>query len=116
MSILKKNLLARYILVVLACGLFSAAVVTSTHFAPKTERQLITLRHQVRRMLQRAERETLRSSANSDEGAPIDQPESIGPASRSSQISIEWHKVLPPQQASSKLSSPALSLSTILNI
>jgi hypothetical protein len=116
MSIFKKDLLARYILVVLAFGLFSAAVVTSTHFAPKTERQFITLQHQVRRVLQRAERETLRSSADSDEGTPIDQPQSMGPVSRSPQNTVEWHKVLPPRDVLSKLPSVALDLSTILNI
>ena len=116
MSIFKKDLLARYILVVLACGLFSAAVVTSTHFAPKTERQFITVRHQVRRVLQRAERETLRSSANSDEGTPIDQPQSIAFVSRSQELAAERYKVLPPWPTLSKLPSVTLDLSTVLNL
>jgi hypothetical protein len=116
MSIFKKDLLARYILVVLAFGLFSAAVVTSSHFAPKAERQFITLQHQVRRVLQRAERETLRSSASSDEGTPIDQPQRIGPVSRPPEIAAERYQVLPPWRTLSKLSSVTLDLSTILNL
>ena len=74
MAMFKKDLLARYILAVLAFALFSLNVVTSSHFAPESERQLITLHHQVRRVLMRAERENLRSSAAS-EGVVITPPQ-----------------------------------------
>ena len=66
MSIFKKDLLTRYILAVLAFGLFSVTVVISSHFTPKTETRLITVNHQIRRELVRAERENVRSSAASD--------------------------------------------------
>ena len=93
MAIFKKDLLARYILAVLAFALFSLNVVTSSHFAPKTERQLITVNHQVRRVLMRAERENLRSSAASEEGTLINPPRQLGVVSPLLEIVTSDHKI-----------------------
>jgi hypothetical protein len=116
MTIFKKDLLARYILAVLAFGLFSVTVVTSSHFAPKTERRLITLKHQVRRVLVRAERENLRSSAASDDGIQIDQPQRIGPASRSLEVAANKYNMLSTSRSLLEPASVTFDLSTILNL
>ena len=116
MTIFKKDLLARYILAVLAFGLFSVTVVTSSHFAPKTERQLITLQHQVRRVLMRAERENLRSSSASDDGIPIDQLQKIGPTSRSPQLASNQYNIPSTSRSLLEPASVTFDLSTILNL
>jgi|SRR5215470_2942752 len=116
MILFKTHLLARLALAVLAFGLFSVTVVTSSHFAPKTERQLITLQRQVRRVLMRAERENLRSSAASDDGIPIDQPQRIVPASRSLEIAANRYKTAYIPRRLSEPASIIFDLSTILNL
>ncbi len=116
MTIFKKDPLARYILAVLAFGLFSMTVVTSGHFAPKTELRLITLKHQVRRVLLRAERENLRSSAASDDGIQIDQPEKIGPASRSLEVAANQYNMPSTSRSLFEPASVTFDLSTILNL
>jgi hypothetical protein len=63
MTMCKKELVARGIFVVVACVLLSISFVVSRHFVPQGLRQMITVEHQVRRVLWRAERETLRSGA-----------------------------------------------------
>ena len=115
MTIFKKDLLARYILAALAFGLFSVTVVTSSHFAPKTERRLITLKHQVRRVLVRAERENLRSSAASDDGIQIDQPR-IGLASRSLEVAANQYNMPSTSRSLLEPASVTFDLSTILNL
>ena len=63
MILCKKDMVARGIFVAVACVLLSISFVVSRHFVPQGLRQLITVEHQVRRVLWRAERETLRSGA-----------------------------------------------------
>ena len=113
MAIFKKDLLARYILAVLAFALFSLNVVTSSHFAPKTERQLITLNHQVRRVLMRAERENLRSSAASEEGF-INPPQALGVASRPLEIVTGDHKIWSAPYLLFEPASPSIDSSPVL--
>ena len=61
MEISKKEMLARGILTALACLILSITLVSATHFIPQGSRQVITVDHQIRRMLLRAQRENLRS-------------------------------------------------------
>jgi len=63
MAMCKKELVARGIFVVVACVLLSISFAVSRRFVPQGIRQMITVEHQVRRVLWRAERETLRSGA-----------------------------------------------------
>lgn len=116
MSIFKKDLLTRYIVAVLAFALFSVTVVTSSHFAPKTERRLITVNHQIRRVLIRAERENLRSSAASEEGIPIDRPQEIGPTSRSLEVASNQYGIPSTSRSLFEPASVTFDLSTILNL
>ena len=116
MSIFKKDLLARYIRAVLAFGLFSVTVVISSHFTPKTETRLITVNHQIRRELVRAERENVRSSAASDEGIPIDQLKRIGPASPSLELAPNRYKISSIWRSLSEPASVTVDLFTILNL
>jgi len=59
----KKEVATRGIFVVVACVLLSVSFAASRHFVPQGLRQVITVEHQIRRVLWRAERETLRSGA-----------------------------------------------------
>lgn len=63
MPMCKKELAARGISIVVACVLLSISFAASRHFVPQGLRQMITIEHQVRRVLWRAEREILRSGA-----------------------------------------------------
>ena len=117
MAIFKKDLLARYIVAVLAFGLFSLSFVTSTHLAPQGERQLITLNHQVRRVLMRAERENLRSSAASDEdGIPINPPQEFGELPPSLEIVVSYYKTSGSSQTLFEPESFVLDSSPVLNL
>lgn len=117
MVIFGKDWLARYILVSLAFGLFSLSFVTSSHLAPEAERQLITLDHQVRRVLMRAERENLRSSAASDEdGIPINPPQQLGEAPQSQEFVISYYKVSSTSQLLFDPANLVLDSSPVLNL
>jgi hypothetical protein len=117
MAIFKKDLLARYIVAVLAFGLFSLSFVTSSHLAPQSERQLITLNHQVRRVLMRAERENLRSSAASDqEGIPINLPQEFGGIPQSLEFVVSYHKISASSQVLVEPESFVLDSSPVLNL
>jgi hypothetical protein len=63
MILRKKEVVARGIFVVVACVLLSISFAASRHFVPQGLRQVITVERQIRRVLWRAERETLRSGA-----------------------------------------------------
>ena len=115
MPIFKNQLLARCILAVLGSGLFFQIFAISNHFAPKTERQLITLNHQVRRVLMRAERENLRSSAAFEEGIRIDPPQEFGPASPSLEIAASRYKIPAVSRSFFNPASSILDASPVLN-
>jgi len=70
MALFKRQSLARGILILVACTVFSAAFVVARHVLPRSTRQLITLQHQIRRVLSRAERENLKAGV-SVQKAPI---------------------------------------------
>lgn len=57
----RKEMLARGIITGLACLILSITLVSATHFIPQGSRQVITVDHQIRRVLLRAQRENLRS-------------------------------------------------------
>jgi len=80
----KKELFARGIFVAIACILLTISFAVSRHFIPQGLRQMITVEHQMRRVLWRAERETLRSGATLQKATPITNPplESEGVALR----------------------------------
>ena len=59
----QKELVARSLFLVVVCILLSVNFAVSRHFIPQGLRQMITLEHQIRRVLWRAQRETLRSGA-----------------------------------------------------
>ena len=64
MAIGKKELFPRGILIVVTVVLLSVSFAISRHVVPQGLRQVITLDHQIRRVLWRAERENLRSSVS----------------------------------------------------
>jgi hypothetical protein len=64
MVVFEKRSSVRGILMVLACTLVSISFAFSTHLVPQGLRKLITIDHQVRRVLLRAERENLRSGVS----------------------------------------------------
>ena len=116
MAIFKKDLLARCILAVLAFGLFSLNVVTSSHLAPNGQRQLITLDHQVRRELVRAERENLKSSVASEEGILINPPQEIASVSPSLEIVASHYKISATSHSLFEPASLVLDSSPVLNL
>src|ERR1043166_6229931 len=61
MTTSRKEVLARGIVTGLACMILSITLVSATHFVPQGSRQVITVDHQIRRVLLRAQRENLRS-------------------------------------------------------
>jgi hypothetical protein len=63
MSSCRRILLARGFLTVVACVVLCTSFGVARHFVPQGLRQLITVEHQIRRVLRNVERETLRSGA-----------------------------------------------------
>src|SRR5712691_891704 len=61
MGICKKEFVARGFLIIVVSALLSMSFAISRHFVPQGLRQVITINHQIRRVLLRAERENLRS-------------------------------------------------------
>ena len=117
MAIFKKDLLARYILAVLAFGLFSLSFVTSSHLAPNGQRQLITLDHQVRRVLLRAERINLKNSAASDEeGNLVNPPREFSEMPQSLKIVVTYYNILAASQIHFEPESSVLESSPVLNL
>jgi hypothetical protein len=87
MALFKKETSRRGILVVVAFAFFFLSFLsfaTSRHFVPRGLRQLISIDHQIRRVLSRAERENLRSGvALEDTAAAISLSQDAGEISLS---------------------------------
>jgi hypothetical protein len=61
MRICKKQFVARGFLIIAVSALLSMSFAISRHFVPQGLRRVITINHQIRRVLLRAERENLRN-------------------------------------------------------
>jgi len=69
----------------------------------------------VRRVLMRAERENLKSSAASEERISINPPQELGPPSPSIEIAASRYKISSPSQSLLNPASSILDASPVLN-
>jgi hypothetical protein len=117
MAMGKKELVARGILVVVACVLLSISFAVSRHFVPQGLRQVITVEHQIRRVLWRAERETLRSGATIQK-APVmaNPPLEIEGVSLSLRNVATYYRIFLTPKTSIEPGNFILELSPVLNL
>jgi hypothetical protein len=117
MRICKKQFVARGFLIIVMSALLSMSFAISRHFVPQGLRQVITINHQIRRVLLRAERENLRS------GVPIQRPPlMINPPQELTELFRPFESVVTDSKISS-FSEPLIEpknlireLSPVLNI
>jgi hypothetical protein len=113
----KKGLAARGIFVAIACVLLSLCFAVSRHFIPQGVRQVITVEHQIRRVLSRAQKETVRDGATIQKMPEMANPPSelVGTSVSLENATTHYKRFLTPNI----LVEPenlALELSPVLNL
>ena len=94
MGICKKGLLARGNLIVVAAVLLCTSFAISRHFVPRGLRQLITVDHQIRRVLWRVERETLRSGVTIQKApVTVNPPLELGEVPLYSESVVTYYRI-----------------------
>ncbi len=117
MVVFKRQWSARGALMVLACGLLSISFAISTHFVPQGSRQLITIEHQLRRVLLRAERESLRSSVTIQQArVRSHSPQDLGKVSPFPEIVVTHYRIPLVSHTLIKPRNLVFELSPVLNL
>lgn len=117
MRIYKKEFVARGFLIIVVSALLSMSLAISRHLVPQGLRQVITINHQIRRVLLRAERESLRSGVAIQKSRVMSSP-----AKELGEVPVFWKIVVARQRISlqpNRLSQQKdfiLQLSPVLNI
>jgi hypothetical protein len=85
-----RDLFTRAIVGVLAFGLLLSGFAIYQHFLPKGQKRWITVEHQIRRVLARAERDNLRIGTACDEEESLANPPQMGEVPASPEVVVAY--------------------------